>query len=293
MGGSGENNKIFSTVEVIPSVGSQFPIPNFPKQIFGCHLFMQNGTLTAAGGFDWNGSFNETWYQLKNGFWQINTALKTSGYCTPTNMVITSKAIYTFGADENANKVRYLPNNGKNWMVKEHIEIPGQFRIGCAVEIKSKGEIWLIGGNDDNGNRILSFDLETHTFKDLPLKLITGRSRHICFVTKIGDSEVILVTGGNSEAKTPKRHTLLNSVEIINIADGSVTSSPLMTFRRNGHGIGTLNINNQPRICVFGGWNGEKEENTVEVFDEETLKWELVKDFQMMEFKSEFGYITI
>ena len=293
MGGSGENNKVFSSVEVIPSVGSQFPIPNFPKQIFGCHLFMQNGTLTAAGGFDWNGSFNETWYQLKNGFWQINTALKTSGYCTPTNMVITSKAIYTFGADENANKVRYLPNNGKNWMVEENIEIPGQFRIGCAVEIRSRGEIWLIGGCDYRGSRILSFNLQNHTLRELPLKLKTGRSYQKCVVTKIGNKEVILVTGGLSEGRQPHKPSFLNSVEIINIEDGSVTPSPPMNIKRVGHGIGTLNINNQPRICVFGGYNGEKEENTIEVFDKETLKWELVKDFQMKEFKFGFGYITI
>ena len=64
VGGSGANNKVFSSVEIIPSVGSKFPIPNFPKQISGCHLFMQNDILTAAGGFNWNGSFNETWYQF-------------------------------------------------------------------------------------------------------------------------------------------------------------------------------------------------------------------------------------
>ena len=42
-------------------------------------------------------------------------------------------------------------------------------------------------------------------------------------------------------------------------------------------------------LIPFGGYNGEKEENTIEVFDQETLKWELVKDFQMKKCKSGFG----
>ena len=189
--------------------------------------------------------------KLVTNSWQINTALKTSGYCTPTNMVISSKAIYTFGADENAKKIRYLPTNSKEWIEEKDIDIPGKFRIGCAVEIRSKGEIWLIGGCDYRGSRILSFDLQNHTLRELPLKLKTGRSYQKCIVTKISNKEVILVTGGLSEGRQPHKRSFLNSVEIINIEDGSVTPSPPMNIKRVGHGIGTLKINNQPRICVF------------------------------------------
>ena len=64
-----------------------------------------------AGGFTYSQDFNETCYQLENGICRINTEIKTSGYCTPDNMVITSKAIYTFGADKNSKIVRYLPTH--------------------------------------------------------------------------------------------------------------------------------------------------------------------------------------
>ena len=243
-----------------------------------------------AGGFTYSQDFNETCYQLENGICRINTEIKTSGYCTPDNMVITSKAIYTFGADKNSKIVRYLPTNSKNWIVEKNSKIPGQFMLGCAVEVKSKGEIWLIGGFGKRGKLILSFDLQNHTFRKLPMKLITGRSSHKCILTKIGDSEVILVTGGISEEVRGRQ---LKSVEIVNITEGTVTLSSPMNTRRNTHGIGTLNINNQTRIVVFGGWNGSKDLSTIEVFDQETLKWEFVKDYEMAESRSDFGYFTI
>ena len=296
VGGIGAQHNELSSIEVISSdqtTRTKIEIPRFPKQIHKCHLFIQDGVLMAAGGFNWSGSFNESCYQLKNGIWKINTKLKTKGYCTPDNLVITSKAIYTFGADKYSKIVRYLPTNSKNWRVEKNSKIPGYFVFGCAVEVKSKGEIWLIGGCGERGKIILSFDLQNHTFKELPMKLLTGRSSHKCIVTKIGDSEVILVTGGVSEGKESHKHVQQNSVEIINITEGSVTSSSPMNSKRNGHGIGILDINNQPRIAVFGGWNGNDRQSTIEVFDQETLKWEFVKDYEMAESRSDFGYFTI
>ena len=44
------------------------------------------------------------------------------------------------------------------------------------------------------------------------------------------------------------------------------------------HGFDRFNLgNDQPRICVFGGWNGFSQENTIEIFDKESLKWELLE----------------
>ena len=79
---------------------------------------------------------------------------------------------------------------------------------------------------------------------------------------------------------------------IIDIQTGKVTLSPPMNIKRVVHGIGTLSISNQPRIAVFGGYNGNHAENTVEIFDPETLQWELVEDFIMNESRDSFGYLT-
>ena len=88
----------------------------------------------------------------------------------------------------------------------------------------------------------------------------------------------------------------LNSVEIINIETGSVSLSSPMNIKRANHGIGTLTINDQPRIAVFGGVNDNsktRRENSIEIFDEETLKWELLDDIAMTEARCGFGYLTI
>ena len=129
--------------------------------------------------------------------------------------------IYTFGADENKREVRYLPANSKDWIVCK-TEIPSFFIQGCAVAIKSKGEIWLIGGVGKSSKQILSFDLQTHTFKELPMKLNIGRSCHRCIFTKIENSEVILVTGG---IIFDGSYVYDNSVEIINVQTHSSPNS--------------------------------------------------------------------
>ena len=46
------------------------------------------------------------------------------------------------------------------------------------------------------------------------------------------------------------------------------------------------------RIAIFGGYNGNHVENTMEIFDPETLKWKLVEDFEMNESRHSFGYLT-
>ena len=58
----------------------------------------------------------------------------------------------------------------KEWIMGK-IEIPGGFEDGCAIAIKFDQEIWLIGGFRP-GKRILSFDVESHTFKVLPFSAI-------------------------------------------------------------------------------------------------------------------------
>ena len=82
VGGTGANPKESISTEVISSNSStrgQFPIPNFPKQISDCHMFMRDGILMVCGGRYRNGSLNETCFQLKNGSWQLYDAIKITG----------------------------------------------------------------------------------------------------------------------------------------------------------------------------------------------------------------------
>ena len=253
-------------------------------------MFLQDGVLTVGGGADWDEDENETCYQLKNGSWQISNVIETNGRITSNMVVRTEKATYVFGADEQCKEVKYLPTGSKNWHICK-TKFTEPFVLGCAIEVKSRGEIWLIGGVaetiDETSKSILSFDLENHTFKKSPIELKKGRVSPTCVVTKLANCEVILVTGGQVGT-----NGYAYSVEIINIETGEVKLCSPMNIRRVGHGIGTLKINNQPRIAVFGGYNGKHVENTIEIFDPEALKWELVEDFKMNESRYSFGYLT-
>ena len=82
VGGTGANPKESISTEVISSDSStrgRFPIPNFPKQITDCYMFVRDGILMVCGGRYRNGSLNETCFQLKNGYWQIYDTIKITG----------------------------------------------------------------------------------------------------------------------------------------------------------------------------------------------------------------------
>ena len=63
----------------------------------------------------------------------------------------------------------------------EWTEIPEGFARGCAIAVKSKQEIWLIGGWRTE-ERILSFNVESQTFQVMPFQLNVGTQ--MCFHSK-------------------------------------------------------------------------------------------------------------
>ena len=63
----------------------------------------------------------------------------------------------------------------------EWTEIPEGFARGCAIAVKSKQEIWLIGGRRTE-ERILSFNVESQTFQVMPFQLNVGTQ--MCFHSK-------------------------------------------------------------------------------------------------------------
>ena len=122
--------------------------------------------------------------------------------------------------------------------------IPGGFDRGFAIAVKSGQEIWLIGG-DGTEKRILSFDVESHTFQELPFQLNVGRRRYICaFIPK---TNKIMITGGYDNG-------YLDSTEVLDTERGSVTMACPMNSKRFGHGMGAITINGENRLAVFGGW---------------------------------------
>ena len=170
--------KTLQSIEVISlDSPSRIQLPNFPIQIWQCSLFLQNGILMVWGGRTRNG-LNENCFQLKNGSWQIYKDYKPPGFRKSNVMVMTKEATYVFGANKRCIEVIYLPTNSEEWEVEKHFQISGQFKHGCAIEVKFKGEIWVIGGVNDAAKRILRFDLQNCTFKESATTLIIGRYFH-------------------------------------------------------------------------------------------------------------------
>ena len=77
---------------------------------------------------------------------------------------------------------------------------------------------------------------------------------------------------------------------MIDIEDESVTLVGELTTKRAGHGIGTLKINGEEKLAVFGGSDIKKH---VEIYDVQTGKWEEDKNLELREAKSEFGFLTL
>ena len=130
--------------------------------------------------------FGRKCYQLVEGKWKEYSALNHERY--GASVVHTEKGTFLFGGNPYPfdPTYEYLPNDANVWKVGTRPEIPDCRRVGCAIEVKSKHQIWVIGGTfvDINGSsiltRILSFDINSETFQELPLKLNIGRFFHAC-----------------------------------------------------------------------------------------------------------------
>ena len=93
-----------------------------------------------------------------------------------------------------------------------------------------------------------------------------------------------MITGGNDD--------FLDSAEILDTENGSVTMASPMNSKRFGHGMGVVTINGKYRLAVFGGHNGRTRLDSVELYDTKTEKWE-TSAFKLSEAKSYFGFLTV
>ena len=65
-----------------------------------------------------------------------------------------------------------------------------------------------------------------------------------------------------------------------------------MNFGRQGHGMGVLTINGEERLAVFGGDDGNKKHDSVELYDAQTEKWETT-NIKLKEAKTQFGFLSV
>ena len=202
-----------------------------------------------------------------------------------TQVVTTSAGKYVFGGDywhDTWKTYEYLPTGSKNWKIARN-SIPRGFMNGFTIASKSGKMVWLIGGIC-TAKRILQFNVDDHTFEELPTKLIVSRERPRCAF--IPNTNKIMITGGGGGKDC------LDSAEILDAEDGGVTMASPMNSKRSGHGMGVVTINGEDRLAVFGGDSGRGRLDTVELYNMQTEKWEMA-DIKLNQPKSDFSFLTI
>ena len=162
-GGHGPpDGKVYDSIEVISnSSNKKIKLPKLPSKLFECSMFIHNGSLMFCGGYNSNRinidkAILRKCYQLVKGKWKQHSALNEPRY--GASVVHTEKGTFLFGGDVYNLKptFEYLPNEANEWKVGEKPEIPNRSRVGFAIEVKSKHQIWVIGGTFVDINKSIS-----------------------------------------------------------------------------------------------------------------------------------------
>ena len=264
-----------SSVEVFTGDLGTKQLPNLPEEIYDSSMVLHNGTILLCGGIN----NEQKCLQLDHGTWKEHSTLNEKRI--NHSAITTQTAIFLFGGTYSRTTYEYLPTDSTTWLMGK-TEIPGSFWAGCAISVKSDQEIWLIGGFL-TAKRILSFNVKDHTFQELPSQLNMERWGHRCAF--IPNTNKVMITGGYNNGPS-------DSVEILDTEDGSLTMASPMNLERSWHGMGVVTINGEERLAVFGGNNGESWHDSVELYNNQTGKWETT-NITMKEANSEFGFLSV
>ena len=234
-------------------------LPNLPDGTMCSLMFTHNTNMIL-----FTNQKSKKCFKLDYSSWKYHSTLKRLRWAS-ASVVSTNSATFIFGGFGSLFTYEYLPKNCITWKLGK-TKIPGGFEYGCAIEVKSKQEIWLIGGLSTK-RRILSFNIKDHSFKELSFKLAVDRGfgPRCAFIP--GTNKVIVTGGADSD----------KSSEILDIVNGTVSISNPTNYLRSFHGIGDISINGQERLAVFGGRSNNTSSSSyyrsIEVYDPETQKW--------------------
>ena len=250
-------------------------LPTLPRNIGYSLMVAHNGTILLCGGEN----NEQKCLQMDHGTWKEHSTLNMERALH--SIVATQETTFIFGGSCSRTTYEYLPKDSTKWLIGK-TEIPLGLRSGCAVTVKSEQEIWLIGGWR-NGRRILSFNVNDHTFQVLPFQLNMARLEPRCAF--IPNTNKIIITGGYDNG-------YLDATEILDIEDRKVTMAGPMNTKRDLHGMGVVTINGKDKLAAFGGYDGRNFLDSVELYNPKTEKWEMA-DFKLSEPKSHFSFLTV
>ena len=286
VGGEDESDFGVSDVEVLTGDLGSIKLPNLPKEIDSSSLVLHDRKILLSGGR----KNLQKCLELQHGTWVEHSTLNEPRL-DHSAVSVTTTATFLFGGHESKRTYEYLPKDSTTWH-KGKTAIPINFVTGCAIDGKSNREILLIGTSSYlNEHRILSFNVNDHTFNEMPFGLNVGRFCHTC--TFIPDTNKIMIAGGyksfsNVETKLFEE---LDSTEILDVENGTVTMASPMNLKRSGHGMGVVNVNGEERLAVFGGFRDVG--YSVELYNTETQKWELAENLKLNIPRTKFGFVNV
>ena len=282
IGGGFRNGFTSSTFEVLTGDLGTKQLPNLPEDISGSLMVKHNGHILLCGGL-------KQCLKLDHGTWREHSTLNRERIMH--SVVTTQHTTFIFGGFNSRNTYEYLPKESNTWLIGKTV-IPGGYYSGCAIAVKSEQEIWLIGGfgiEYGTEKRILSFNINDHTFQELPFRLNVRRVGSRC--AYIPNTNKIIVTGGCNLTSIQRKST--ESTEIIDTDRRvSIIASP-MNDKRFGHGIGIITFNGKETLAVFGGREKSyKWLDSAELYNTKTGKWEPT-DIKLKGPKGNFGFLTM
>ena len=254
-------------------------------------MVLCNGSILLCGGTN----NSRKCLQLDHGIWKEHSTLNEPRVLH--SAVTTQKATFLFGGRDSPYTYEYLPKDSTTWLMgKTRLPLINTTTLffqyghfdGCAIAVRSEQEILLIGGGHDINDRIIKFDVNKHTFQVWHSKLKVGRFAHRCAF--IPNTNKVMITGGYTEVGSG---VILDSTEILNTEDGSITMGSSMNSKRTRHGLDVVTINGEDRLAAFGGYNDRNHEvDCVEFYNTQTKKWEMTS-IKMNEPKGWFGFLSI
>ena len=275
VGGYGVSLARISSVDFLAGDLGMKQLPTLPQHIECSSMVAHNGTILLCGGF----SNSDNCLKLDHGTWKEHSTLNMERALH--SAVATQVATFIFGGWYSEVTYEYLPTDSTEWLMGK-TEIPGGFKSGFAIAVKSEQEIWLIGGTWTE-KRILSFNVNSHTFQVLPTRLNLRRLGHRCAF--IPNTDKIMITGGIDVS-------YLDSTEILDTEDGSISMASQMNSKRDSHGMGVVTIKGENKLAVYGGFDGRNSLDSFELYNMKTEKWEMT-DIRLSKPKSQFSFLTV
>ena len=278
----------FSYVEVITGDFGKFELQNL-LTIGGHCLAMHNGALVSCGGQAGKDYRNSFGMGLKSSLrclqldpnshsWRFHSVLNEDEEYTRT-AVTTKAGTYLLGFDYT---LEHLPENAKKWRQVDLDLVEGDaieiLNHSTAVVDQSDQMIWIFG--PDN---VFLLDLVNSSISKLPSKLNVPRYSPGC--AYLPNTKKIIITGGTKWTRGPDGDgdfgETLESTEIFDTEDRTITMASPMNHKRDAHGIGTITVQGEDRVAVFGGTSRNNGSwislDNLELYNPQIDVWELSK----------------